>query len=133
MRAAMTDRTITRSVGDEPLPGYRLIAPLGRGGFGEVWKCLAPGGLQKAIKFVAEDAADRAEGRTPLRTEYEAFLRVKGIRHPFLLMLERVELVQGVLVIQVFYGATQPCPHSRRITRPEFLHLAARAGSMGTT
>ncbi len=99
MRAAMTEPTTTRTIGDEPLPGYRLIAPLGRGGFGEVWKCLAPGGLQKAIKFVAEDAAARAEGRTPLRTEYEAFLRVKGIRHPFLLMLERVELVQGELVM----------------------------------
>ena len=36
----------------EPIPGYRLIEPLGSGGFGEVWKCEAPGGLFKAIKFV---------------------------------------------------------------------------------
>ena len=36
----------------EPIPGYRLIEPIGSGGFGEVWKCEAPGGLFKAIKFV---------------------------------------------------------------------------------
>ena len=39
----------------EPIPGYRLIERLGGGGFGEVWKCEAPGGLLKAIKFVFGD------------------------------------------------------------------------------
>jgi hypothetical protein len=55
MSALAQERSYIRSVGDEPLPGYRLIAPLGMGGFGEVWKCVAPGGLHKAIKFVCED------------------------------------------------------------------------------
>ena len=27
--------------GDEPIPGYHLIQPLGKGGFGEVWKVKA--------------------------------------------------------------------------------------------
>jgi hypothetical protein len=36
----------------EPLPGCGLVEPLGKGGFGEVWKCDAPGGLFKAVKIV---------------------------------------------------------------------------------
>ncbi len=38
----------------EPLPGYHLVEPLGKGGFGEVWKCVAPGGLFKVALTAPE-------------------------------------------------------------------------------
>lgn len=90
------ERPYRRVAGEEPLPGYLLLEPLGRGGFGEVWKCEAPGGLHKAIKFVAADAEN---GDASLQQEFEAFESIKRIRHPFLLTLERVELLTDELIM----------------------------------
>ncbi len=89
----LTAAVADKQPGDEPIPGYRLVCRLGRGGFGEVWKCEAPGGLAKAVKFVATADGDA------LRQEMGAFEQIKAIRHPFLLTLERVEVVGRDLVM----------------------------------
>jgi eukaryotic-like serine/threonine-protein kinase len=81
------------------LPGYRLIEPLGSGGFGEVWKCEAPGGLFKAIKFVYGNLETFDLETARAEQELKALQCVKEVRHPFVLSLDRIEIVHGELLI----------------------------------
>lgn len=81
--------------GYEPIDGYVLRERLGAGGYGEVWKCGAPGGLQKAIKFIFG-----ASNGTQASRELKSLHRVSKVYHPFLLSIERIETVnQQTLII----------------------------------
>src|SRR5262249_2911514 len=91
--------SFVREPGCEPLPGYKLIEPLGSGGYGEVWKCEAPGGLLKAIKFVYGNLNSMDAEGVRAEQERDALQHIKEVRHPFVLSNERIEIVEGELVI----------------------------------
>ena len=88
-----------REANSEPIPGYRLIEPLGSGGFGEVWKCEAPGGIFKAIKFVYGNLNSLDVDCVRAEQEMKSLNRIKEVRHPFVCSLDRIEVVEGELCI----------------------------------
>lgn len=79
---------------DIQLPGYKLQKLLGAGGYGEVWLASAPGGLTKAVKIIFGFHNEKRAS-----SELRSLEKIKSVRHPFLLSLERIEVVEGRLVI----------------------------------
>ncbi len=90
----MTITTSRIQAGFEPIPGYILRNKLGSGGYGEVWLADAPGGLKKAIKFVLGNIDENRAS-----SELKSLQRVRQVNHPFILSLERIEVVDGQLII----------------------------------
>lgn len=79
---------------NQDLLGYRLKERIGAGGYGEVWSAEAPGGIMKAVKIVFGYHDERRA-----QNELRSLDRIKALRHPFLLNLERIDIVDGQLVI----------------------------------
>src|SRR5690606_13006429 len=91
--------TLTEAVTSSParpelhLPGYTLLHRIGSGGYGEVWRASAPGGLVKASK-IDFGRSDQSHATS----EQRALEKIKAVRHPFLRSLERFEVVAGRLL-----------------------------------
>src|SRR5690606_30087055 len=91
---------VTLAKGEEPVTGYRLVKPLGQGGFGQVWEAEAPGGLRVALKFIRTDTGHSDP-------ELRAIKAIRDIRHPHLLEMHFCLSIEDYLVI-----ATSLCDKS---------------------
>lgn len=90
----MSTRAINGIAGTEPIPGYILRKRIGAGGYGEVWLADAPGGLRKAVKLIYGQVDEKRAN-----CELKSLERIRRAYHPFLLSIERVEVVQGKVIV----------------------------------
>jgi len=74
--------------------GYRLVERLGEGEYGEVWRAMAPGGVEVAVKRIRFPLGHRAT-----QVELDALDLIKGLRHLFLLQVQAYWLMKDQLVI----------------------------------
>ena len=71
-----------------------LLRRIGQGGFGEVWRAEAPGGVEVAIKIIVRPI-DQDEGKR----ELDSIELIKRLRHPFLLQTQAFWALEDRLLI----------------------------------
>jgi serine/threonine protein kinase/formylglycine-generating enzyme required for sulfatase activity len=76
------------------LSGYEKLELIGHGAFGEVWKALAPGGVEVALKVVMLNLDHEAT-----RRELKALDKIRRLRHPFLLQTHSFGMIDGKLTV----------------------------------
>jgi len=90
-------RFLELEAGSEPVPGYRLVARLGRGAFGQVWKAVGPGGFSVAMKFVRMDEMGE-------RIELRSLEVMKDVRHANLLAMFGAWKQADMLIVAMELG-----------------------------
>jgi serine/threonine-protein kinase len=84
---------IRSSLSPDLHPGYRLLRPRGRGGFGEVWEAETEDGRAVAIKFMRCGPDRGAAG------ELRSIQVVQSLSHTYLLRIHRVWCAADYLVV----------------------------------
>jgi serine/threonine protein kinase len=80
--------------GQEIGGGYQLTGRIGSGGFGEVWRAEAPGGVPAAVKFISRPIEhDKAQ------RELDSLALVKKLRHPYVLQTQSYWQLEDRLLV----------------------------------
>ncbi len=127
-RAPLKVGSVLLEPGARPLPKYRLIQEVGRGGFGEVWSAQSPFG-RVAMKFCQGNIGAPDE-RKRVGIELTGSRYIKKIKHPHILHLYDMEIKDGttlILVTELAEASLDTCFKKLRDEDEPLLHRCAYA------
>src|SRR5262249_30090293 len=94
--------------GAQPVPGFRLVSRLGRGGFAEGWRAAGPGEFAVALKFLPLQGAGSG-------AELRALKAMREIRHPHLISLVASWQVGDHLVVAMELAERTLADHLKEV------------------